>query len=155
MAPSQTQDLVLLQQSLLQMCRSVNSLWSNISCVLLFLAVQHLFTALPFSRSMCLELFYQCRSLLSDSSPSNPVNTWLSVVPHSKHQTPICNLSSWLQAFGVFGLCQIYGFVDYLRSRLSPESFQTLFKTILLIVGSVVAVIGVILSFTGSILNVQ
>jgi dolichyl-diphosphooligosaccharide--protein glycosyltransferase len=56
-----------------------------------------------------------------------------------------------MAAFGVFGLCQIYAFVDYLRSKLTPENFQTLFKTLLLLVGIVVAVVGIILSFTGKI----
>jgi dolichyl-diphosphooligosaccharide--protein glycosyltransferase len=59
--------------------------------------------------------------------------------------------SEHMAAFGVFGLCQIYAFVDYLRSKLTPENFQTLFKTLLLLVGIVVAVVGIILSFTGKI----
>ncbi|XP_062520691.1 dolichyl-diphosphooligosaccharide--protein glycosyltransferase subunit STT3A-like [Corticium candelabrum] len=58
--------------------------------------------------------------------------------------------SEHMAAFGVFGLCQVYSFIDYLRSKLTAENFQTLFKTIMIIVGSVVGVVLGILSITGS-----
>ena len=35
-----------------------------------------------------------------------------------------------LQALGVFGLCQIHAFVDYVRARLSKEQFDVLFKRV-------------------------
>lgn len=37
------------------------------------------------------------------------------------------------QALGVFGLCQIYAFVEYLRSHLSREQFGILFRSLVLI----------------------
>lgn len=38
--------------------------------------------------------------------------------------------SEHMAALGVFGLCQIHAFIDYLRSRLSREQFQVLFKSL-------------------------
>ncbi|KAK6174523.1 hypothetical protein SNE40_017783 [Patella caerulea] len=45
--------------------------------------------------------------------------------------------SEHMAALGVFGLCQIHAFVDYLRSKLSVEQFNLLFKSLVLISGSV------------------
>lgn len=53
------------------------------------------------------------------------------------------------QALGVFGLCQIFAFIEYVRARLSKEYFETLLKAVLLTVASAVIAIGVILSITG------
>ena len=39
------------------------------------------------------------------------------------------------QALGVFGLCQIFAFAEYVRSKLSREQFQLLFKSIVLVAG--------------------
>jgi hypothetical protein len=39
------------------------------------------------------------------------------------------------QALGVFGLCQIHAFVDYVRSRLSKEQFDILFRFVVLVAG--------------------
>jgi len=36
------------------------------------------------------------------------------------------------QALGVFGLCQIHAFVDYVRSRLTKEQFHILFRSLVL-----------------------
>ncbi|XP_063724781.1 dolichyl-diphosphooligosaccharide--protein glycosyltransferase subunit STT3A-like [Symsagittifera roscoffensis] len=59
--------------------------------------------------------------------------------------------SEHMAAFGVFGLCQIYAFVEYLRARLKPDDFFTLVKFFLIIsVGG--AVTGAsILQFLGKI----
>jgi len=54
-----------------------------------------------------------------------------------------------LQAFGVFGLCQIHAFVDYVRSRLTHEQFTLLLKTIVMVVGGAAAVVGGVLTATG------
>ena len=39
--------------------------------------------------------------------------------------------SEHMGAFGVFGLCQIYGFVLWLQSKLSAAEFRTLFRFVL------------------------
>uniref|UniRef100_A0A667Y2D7 Dolichyl-diphosphooligosaccharide--protein glycosyltransferase subunit STT3A n=1 Tax=Myripristis murdjan TaxID=586833 RepID=A0A667Y2D7_9TELE len=36
--------------------------------------------------------------------------------------------SEHMAAFGVFGLCQIHAFVDYLRSKLNAQQFEVLFR---------------------------
>ena len=60
------------------------------------------------------------------------------------------NLRS-LQAFGVFGLCQIHAFVDYVRARMPREHFQLLFKTVVAVAAVGVSTVGGILTFTGKI----
>lgn len=40
--------------------------------------------------------------------------------------------SEHMAALGVFGLCQIHAFVDYVRSKLSREQFELLFRTMVL-----------------------
>ncbi|PAA66815.1 hypothetical protein BOX15_Mlig008489g2 [Macrostomum lignano] len=40
--------------------------------------------------------------------------------------------SEHMGALGVFGLCQIYSFVEYVRSKLTKENFTALFRTILM-----------------------
>lgn len=60
---------------------------------------------------------------------------------------------SSLQAFGVFGLCQIHAFIDYLRSKLSQSHFDLLFKTLAITVGVAAIVVGGTLTFLGSILT--
>ena len=58
-----------------------------------------------------------------------------------------------LQAFGVFGLCQIHAFVDYIRSKLSQQQFEFLFRTMVLLTAVVAAVVGGALTALGSILH--
>lgn len=55
------------------------------------------------------------------------------------------------QALGVFGLCQIFAFVEYVRSRLSREHFDILFKAMLITIFSVLAIAGIILTITGKV----
>jgi len=45
--------------------------------------------------------------------------------------------SEHMAALGVFGLCQIHAFVDYVRSKLSREQFNTLFRSLVLFVSVV------------------
>ena len=52
----------------------------------------------------------------------------------------------------MFGLCQIHAFVDYVRSKLSAEQFNLLFRSIVLLVGIVGTVAAAIATATGSIL---
>jgi dolichyl-diphosphooligosaccharide--protein glycosyltransferase len=40
--------------------------------------------------------------------------------------------SEHMAALGVFGLCQIHAFIDYVRSRLSKEQFEILFRSLVL-----------------------
>lgn len=49
----------------------------------------------------------------------------------------------------MFGLCQIFAFIEYVRARLSKEYFETLLKAVLVTVASGVIVVTVILSITG------
>lgn len=55
------------------------------------------------------------------------------------------------QALGVFGLCQILAFVDYLKSRLNPQEFETLFTALFYVVGGLLAVLVGVLTFSGKI----
>lgn len=52
---------------------------------------------------------------------------------------------------GVFGLCQILAFVDYLRSKLTEQDFATLFTALLYTVGSLLAIGVGLLSLSGKI----
>ncbi|WAR17562.1 STT3A-like protein [Mya arenaria] len=45
--------------------------------------------------------------------------------------------SEHMAALGVFGLCQIHTFIDYVRSKLTRDQFNLLFRSIVLLVGSV------------------
>ena len=49
-------------------------------------------------------------------------------------------------------MCQIYAFVDYLRSKLTPQQFEFLFRTLAIMVGVVTVVVGGALTALGSIL---
>lgn len=66
-----------------------------------------------------------------------------------------------MAAFGVFGLCQIHAFVDYLRSKLNPQQFEVLFRSVISLVGFVLLTVGALLMLTGregswiSVLNVS
>lgn len=56
-----------------------------------------------------------------------------------------------LQAFGVFGLCQIHAFVDYVRARMQREQFQFLFKVVVGTAFVGVMSVGGVLTATGKI----
>ncbi|XP_033640123.1 dolichyl-diphosphooligosaccharide--protein glycosyltransferase subunit STT3A [Asterias rubens] len=59
--------------------------------------------------------------------------------------------SEHMAALGVFGLCQILTFVEYVRSRLSQHYFDVLFRSVMLIVGVTVGAVGAVLMATGKI----
>ena len=61
----------------------------------------------------------------------------------------MCNV---FQALGVFGLCQLHAFVDYIRSRLTHEQFNILFRSIILLIALLGTTAGAIGLATGSIL---
>ena len=52
----------------------------------------------------------------------------------------------------MFGLCQIHTFVDYVRSKLTGEQFNLLFKSIVLFAGSIGTLAVAIATALGSIL---
>ncbi|KAK2099713.1 Dolichyl-diphosphooligosaccharide--protein glycosyltransferase subunit stt3a [Saguinus oedipus] len=56
--------------------------------------------------------------------------------------------SEHMAAFGVFGLCQIHAFVDYLRSKLNPQQFEVLFRSVISLVGFVLLTVGTLLMLT-------
>lgn len=65
------------------------------------------------------------------------------------HSQPVLS-SEHMAALGVFGLCQIHAFVDYLRSKLNPQQFEILFRSVISLVGFVLLTIGAVLMLTGS-----
>ncbi|CAK9304730.1 unnamed protein product [Gordionus sp. m RMFG-2023] len=59
--------------------------------------------------------------------------------------------SEHLAAFGIFGICQIYEFVNYTRSKLSKETFQSLIRTTLTVIMTIIGSAILILTITGKI----
>ncbi|XP_050432666.1 dolichyl-diphosphooligosaccharide--protein glycosyltransferase subunit STT3A [Adelges cooleyi] len=59
--------------------------------------------------------------------------------------------SEHMMALGVFGLCQILGGINYLRTKIIGDDFQVLFQFIIYLIGGLVAVVGGLLSITGKI----
>ncbi|KAJ8266640.1 hypothetical protein GJAV_G00132910 [Gymnothorax javanicus] len=59
--------------------------------------------------------------------------------------------SEHMAAFGVFGLCQIHAFVDYLRSKLNAQQFEVLFKSVISLVGIALLSVGAVLMLTDKI----
>lgn len=55
------------------------------------------------------------------------------------------------QAFGVFGLCQIHAFVDYVRSRLNKAQFEVLFRAVISTVAATGVLVLVMLTAMGKI----
>jgi len=47
--------------------------------------------------------------------------------------------SEHMMSLGVFGLCQIHSFIDYLRANMTKENFATLTKTIAITVATVIS----------------
>ena len=52
----------------------------------------------------------------------------------------------------MFGLCQIHAFVDYLRSHLSRDQFNLLFRSLVLLTGSIAFGAAAVATALGSIL---
>ncbi|XP_050099598.1 dolichyl-diphosphooligosaccharide--protein glycosyltransferase subunit STT3A [Anopheles aquasalis] len=59
--------------------------------------------------------------------------------------------SEHMLAFGVFGLCQLHALVDYVRSIVPKEHFDTLFQALVISIVSVAALLGLVLTLTGKI----
>jgi len=59
--------------------------------------------------------------------------------------------SEHMLAFGVFGLCQLHAFADYIRSRLTAEQFEVLFRSVLMAAGGLALTAMGILTVTGKI----
>uniref|UniRef100_A0A182KCX9 Dolichyl-diphosphooligosaccharide--protein glycosyltransferase subunit STT3A n=1 Tax=Anopheles christyi TaxID=43041 RepID=A0A182KCX9_9DIPT len=59
--------------------------------------------------------------------------------------------SEHMLAFGVFGLCQLHAFVDYVRSAVPKEHFETLFQALIVTIASIVCLVGLALTVTGKV----
>ncbi|CAH1113755.1 unnamed protein product [Psylliodes chrysocephalus] len=59
--------------------------------------------------------------------------------------------SEHILALGVFGLCQIVAFVDYIRSKLSKSDFETLYQFLIYTVGLLTVTVGGVLTISGKI----
>lgn len=59
--------------------------------------------------------------------------------------------SEHMMALGVFGLCQILGGINYMRTKIVGDDFQTLFQFIIYLIGGAVIGIGTLLTITGKI----
>ncbi|XP_058126838.1 dolichyl-diphosphooligosaccharide--protein glycosyltransferase subunit STT3A [Anopheles ziemanni] len=59
--------------------------------------------------------------------------------------------SEHMLAFGVFGLCQLHAFVDYVRSAVPREHFDLLFQALVVTIASIAALLGLVLTVTGKI----
>lgn len=57
--------------------------------------------------------------------------------------------SEHMLALLVFGLCQIHSFIDYLRSKLTADDFQVLFKAVILTIVGGATLAAAIATFTG------
>ncbi|XP_060868953.1 dolichyl-diphosphooligosaccharide--protein glycosyltransferase subunit STT3A [Metopolophium dirhodum] len=59
--------------------------------------------------------------------------------------------SEHMMALGVFGLCQILGGINYMRTKIVGDDFQTLFQFIIYLIGGTVIAFGTLLTITGKI----
>lgn len=59
--------------------------------------------------------------------------------------------SEHMLAFGTFGLCQIHAFVDYVRSKLSKEQFDVLFRFMVMTILSIAVGFVAVLTLSGKI----
>ncbi|XP_026808430.1 dolichyl-diphosphooligosaccharide--protein glycosyltransferase subunit STT3A [Rhopalosiphum maidis] len=59
--------------------------------------------------------------------------------------------SEHMMALGVFGLCQILGGINYMRTKIVGDDFQTLLQFIIYLIGGVVIAFGTLLTITGKI----
>merc|ERR1719445_1074503 len=56
-----------------------------------------------------------------------------------------------MMSLGVFGLCQIVSFIDYLRANMSKENFNVLFKTLSMGVAGIIGIGLAILTLSGKV----
>ncbi|KAJ1528650.1 hypothetical protein ONE63_007045 [Megalurothrips usitatus] len=59
--------------------------------------------------------------------------------------------SEHMLALGVFGLCQIFAFVEYLKSKLSKEDFEVLFKALVWAFAALSLLFAAVLTLSGKI----
>jgi len=59
--------------------------------------------------------------------------------------------SEHMLALGVFGLCQILAFVDYIRANMSQENFNFLFKALVIGITSIIALGLAVLTLSGKV----
>lgn len=59
--------------------------------------------------------------------------------------------SEHMLAFGVFGLCQLHAFVDFLRSKLTKEQFEVLFKSLVAAILSIAVGFAAVLTLSGKV----
>jgi asparagine N-glycosylation enzyme membrane subunit Stt3 len=57
--------------------------------------------------------------------------------------------SEHMLAFGVFGLCQLHALVDFLKSKLTKEQFDVLFKSIAIAILSIFLGFAAVLTLSG------
>lgn len=58
--------------------------------------------------------------------------------------------SEHMAALGVFGLCQLFAFYEFTKSKLTAEQFQSLFKSLTFLIGVIALAAATILTVTGS-----
>lgn len=59
--------------------------------------------------------------------------------------------SEHMLAFGVFGLCQLHALVDFVRSKLSKEQFEVLFKSMVVAILSIAVGFAAVLTLSGKV----
>jgi dolichyl-diphosphooligosaccharide---protein glycosyltransferase len=59
--------------------------------------------------------------------------------------------SEHMAALGVFGLCQIVSFYNYLQSKMTRESFELMFKTLATIFAAILGLVGIVLTISGKV----
>ena len=55
------------------------------------------------------------------------------------------------QSLGVFGLCQIISFIEYLRANMSKENFNVLFKTLSMGVAGIIGIGLAVMTLSGKV----
>lgn len=61
----------------------------------------------------------------------------------------LCVVAYDLQALGTFGLCQLYAFFEYVKSKVSQQNFEVLFKAAVTALVVVLGVAALILTISG------
>lgn len=59
--------------------------------------------------------------------------------------------SEHMLAFGVFGLCQLHAFIDFVKSKLTKEQFEVLFKSIVFGILSIFLLFAAVLTLSGKV----
>ncbi|KAI1289677.1 Dolichyl-diphosphooligosaccharide--protein glycosyltransferase subunit STT3A [Halotydeus destructor] len=59
--------------------------------------------------------------------------------------------SEHMAAFGVFGLCQLYAFSDFIKSKMTKENYEILFKSIVVTLAGIALSAGTVLTIMGKI----